>query len=261
MILKGRGVFKGVAEGVCIKDDSPVSFLGGVDATTGVVADPSSAISGESIAGKIFAFPNGKGSTVGSYSIYQLKCAGAAPSAIINTKAEAIVAAGAVISDIPMIDGVEMDILRTGDILVVDGEKGQVEIKGIKKIPVVTSILRHEGKVLVLKRSESAPSFKGKWSGLSGIIEEGEAPMEAAIREIGEEAGLAPDRIRFVKDARPLYVRRENIIWEVCPMLFEAFDEHVSLNSENTDHKWVLPEQVQELNAVDKLPELIRAIV
>ncbi|MDL5502763.1 MAG: DUF126 domain-containing protein, partial [Candidatus Methanoperedens sp.] len=62
---------------------------------------------GLSIKGKVLVFPGGKGSTVGSYSIYQLKKNGAAPTAMINIRTEPIVAVGAIISDIPLVDNVE----------------------------------------------------------------------------------------------------------------------------------------------------------
>jgi len=128
MILSGRKISKGVAEGEVLKSTSPISFLGGVDPKTGVIMDKNSNACGKSIKGKIFVFPMGKGSTVGSYVIYQLKKNGVAPLAIINKEAETIVSVGAIISDIPMVDKVEIDNIEEGKNVKVNGGKGTVEL-------------------------------------------------------------------------------------------------------------------------------------
>ena len=128
MILNGRKISKGTAEGEVFKSTYPISFLGGFDPKTGVVMDKNSNAFGKSIKDKIFVFPMGKGSTVGSYVIYQLKKNGAAPLAIINKEAETIVSVGAIISDIPMVDKVEIDSIEEGKKIRVNGDKGIVEI-------------------------------------------------------------------------------------------------------------------------------------
>ena len=128
MILSGRKISKGLAEGEVLKSTSPISFLGGIDPKTGVVMDKNSNAFGKSVKDKIFVFPMGKGSTVGSYVIYQLKKNGTAPLAIINKEAETIVSVGAIISDIPMIDKIEIDNIEEGKTVKVDGDKGTVEL-------------------------------------------------------------------------------------------------------------------------------------
>ena len=70
----------------------------------------------------------GKGSTVGSYVIYQLKKNGVAPLAIINKEAETIVSVGAIISDIPMVDKIDIDSFKEGELVKVNGDKGTVEV-------------------------------------------------------------------------------------------------------------------------------------
>ena len=73
-----------------------------------------------------WCFPTGKGSTVGSYVLYQLAAAGLAPVAIINAESEPIVAVGAIIGDIPMVDRVPIETIRTGDRVRVDGDRVMV---------------------------------------------------------------------------------------------------------------------------------------
>jgi uncharacterized protein len=129
--LKAHIVSRGRAEGDALVTSQPLSFLGSIDPKTGVVIEKGHELAGKSIKGKVLVFPSGKGSTVGSYVIYQLKKSGAAPSAMINVKTEPIVAVGAIISGIPLVDRVEKDPvtnIKNGDKVLVDAIVGSVEI-------------------------------------------------------------------------------------------------------------------------------------
>lgn len=109
----------------------PISFLGSIDPKTGVVVEENHILAGKSIKGKVLVFPHGKGSTVGSYVMYQLKKNGAAPAAIINLETEPIVAVGAIISEIPLVDMLEKspyEFLKDGDLVLVNGNSGCVEL-------------------------------------------------------------------------------------------------------------------------------------
>ncbi len=131
MLLKGRSVSRGKAAGLALVSKDPISFLGGVDPKTGTVIEKGHSLYGKSVKGTVLVFPGGKGSTVGSYVIYQLMKNGAAPAAIINRRSEPIVAVGAIISGIPMVDSLERDPLETikdGDAVTVDGTAGTVEV-------------------------------------------------------------------------------------------------------------------------------------
>ncbi|WP_297067847.1 DUF126 domain-containing protein [Thermococcus sp.] len=128
MRLKGRKIVGGKARGELIVSQKPLSFLGGVNPETGVVTDAESDIKGKSIAGKILAFPRGKGSTVGSYVIYALRKNGKAPKAMVVGEAETIVATGAIIAGIPMVDGIDVSKLKSGAVAEVNGDSGEVEI-------------------------------------------------------------------------------------------------------------------------------------
>jgi len=126
--LTGRVIKAGRAEGVALVSPEPIGFFGMVDAETGVVVEKGHPLEGESVAGRVLVFPTGKGSTVGSYSLYRLAKAGRAPAAIVNAESEPIVAVGAIIGDIPMVDRVDIEQIHTGDLVSVDGE--QVTVSG-----------------------------------------------------------------------------------------------------------------------------------
>jgi len=122
-VLTGRVIKAGRAEGVALVSSEPISFFGLVDAETGTVIEKGHPLEGQSVAGRVLVFPTGKGSTVGSYSLYRLAKAGRAPAAIINAQSETIVAVGAIISDIPMVDQVDIGQIHTGDIVSVEDER------------------------------------------------------------------------------------------------------------------------------------------
>ncbi len=131
MKLKAHIVSRGKAQGEALVTSQPISFLGSIDTKTGNVVEKGHELAGKSVKGKVLVFPGGKGSTVGSYAIYQLRKNGAAPCAMINIKAEPIVAVGAIISDIPLVDRVEKNplaMIKTGDKVLVDAIVGSVEI-------------------------------------------------------------------------------------------------------------------------------------
>ena len=130
MILRGRRVMGGFAEGEALVSVDPVSFYGGVDPKTGCVTEPGHCCCGEKISGKIFVFPTGKGSTVGSYVIYRMKKLNTAPAAVVNVETEAIIATGCVISDIPLVDKLDsnpLESIRTGMRVRVKADEGIVE--------------------------------------------------------------------------------------------------------------------------------------
>lgn len=132
MKIKCRTISRGVAEGEVLLTNDAISFLGNVEPETGEVVEPQHQLYGQSIAGKVLVFPHGKGSTVGSYVIYQLFKNGVAPAAMINLESEPIVAVGAIISEVPLVDRLEKDpykILKNGDMVVVNSTEAFVELR------------------------------------------------------------------------------------------------------------------------------------
>ena len=124
--MQGRVIKSGKAAGRSLVSPEPIGFLGGVDPDTGVVVEPNHPLNGQSVAGRVLVFPTGKGSTVGSYTILRLARNGVAPAAMLNAQSEAIVAVGAIIADIPMVDQLAIQFISDGDWVVVDGDAVEV---------------------------------------------------------------------------------------------------------------------------------------
>lgn len=131
-ILHGRKIFGGQAAGQALVSRMNISFFGGVDPDSGLVIEKGHDLEGQSVAGKILVFPSGKGSTVGSYTLYRLKLNGKAPAAIINAACETITAVGCIIAEIPCIDQIAVDCLSTGMELIVDSDLGIIQVESEK---------------------------------------------------------------------------------------------------------------------------------
>jgi uncharacterized protein len=126
--LQGRLIHPGRARGQALVSTEPLSLLGGIDPETGRVSDPRNPLAGADVSARVLVFPTGKGSTVGSYVLYQLARNGHAPAALVNARCEAIVAVGAIISNIPTVDQVDISQI-TPDAWVRIEEGGRVVVE------------------------------------------------------------------------------------------------------------------------------------
>lgn len=130
-ILTGRKIVTGKASGQAIVTREAISFNGGVDNMTGIVTEPGHELEGQNISGKVLVFSTGKGSTGGSYKIYDMVSRGTAPVAFIQATPEAITTIGAIIGNIPVVSGFEQDptiAILSGDFIELDADAGTVSI-------------------------------------------------------------------------------------------------------------------------------------
>lgn len=128
MKLEGRRIYKGTVEAEAIVTKDGISFYGGVDPETGKIVEVGHELEGKSITGKVLVFPTGKGSTVGSYTMYRLKKNNMAPAAIVNKQIDTIIAVGCIISEIPCVDKIDIGNIKSGQKLYVNGSEGTIEI-------------------------------------------------------------------------------------------------------------------------------------
>ena len=93
----------GKVEGIVLKSNDPINFLGTVDKKTGIISDKEHTLFDKSIKNTILVFPSGIGSSVGAYTIYSIKSNDTAPLAMICKKADLTVATGCALANIPLI--------------------------------------------------------------------------------------------------------------------------------------------------------------
>ena len=125
---------------------------------------------------------------------------------------------------------------------------------------IVTSFIKYNDQILILKRSEKVRSMKGLWSGISGIIENNENPIDRAKIEIFEEVGIKEKEIRLVKKLEKMRIQSQqykNHEWEIFPFLFETNNENVELNWENSKFKWITPKELKNYQTVPSLEKIL----
>ena len=125
---------------------------------------------------------------------------------------------------------------------------------------IVTSFIKHNDQILILKRSEKVRSMKGLWSGVSGIIENNENPIDRAKIEIFEEVGIKEKEIKLVKKLEKMKISSQqykNHEWEIFPFLFETKNENIELNWENSEFKWILPKELKNYQTVPSLEKIL----
>ncbi len=131
VVIKGSGVGREVVKGPALVTKEPISFNNGVDPTTGIVIEVGHELKGQSVTGKVLVFPVGKGSTGGSYVLYDLADRGLAPAAIVNSRGDTVIVTGCVMGKIPLIHKCDKDpveAIATGDMVEVDPKAGIIKV-------------------------------------------------------------------------------------------------------------------------------------
>jgi uncharacterized protein len=131
VVLRGRGLVGGVAEGEALVTREAISGWGGVEPRQGRVIESRHELVGESFAGKVLVFPTAKGSSGWSGMFHMARLMGSAPAAMVFTTMNTKIALGVVVSHVPAVtdlDGDPFTAIRTGDRVRVDAERGEVVV-------------------------------------------------------------------------------------------------------------------------------------
>jgi len=129
----------------------------------------------------------------------------------------------------------------------------------MKRREVVTAFLCNRGEILLVRRSNKVGSYQGRWSAISGYLED-PTPLEQAQREIREETGLTDADVHLVCAGQPIEAQdpKLDVSWVVHPFLYEIDNrEAVGLDWENSELRWIKPEQIEQFPTVPKLSEAL----
>ena len=129
---------------------------------------------------------------------------------------------------------------------------------------IVTSFIKDNEKLLILKRSNKVKTMKGLWAGVSGIIENDEEPLKRAKIEIFEEAGITEEEIKLIKAVKEMKVNSpqyENHEWEIFPFLFETKNPTIKLNWENSEFKWINVDELENYETVPNLQKVLLSLL
>lgn len=162
---------------------------------------------------------------------------------------------------VPGVGGVDLDLLRDGEDVTVDGPRAAIELPGVGATEVITAFLqRPDGRILLLKRSDRVGSFQGRWAAVSGFLED-PTPLGQAYREIEEETGIGRSQVDLESSARPIYAREGDRIYVVHPFRFLLpTPVEIHLDWEHAEYEWVDPAEIARRITVPKLGEAWRKV-
>jgi predicted aconitase with swiveling domain len=131
IVLRGRKVVGGTAEGEALVTRERISGWGGIDPRTGTIIETRHELRGKSFAGKVLVFPGAKGSSGWSNQFHLARLCGAAPAAMLFNEMTTKIALGAVVTHAPAMTDFDQDplaVIATGDWVRVDADNGVVEV-------------------------------------------------------------------------------------------------------------------------------------
>jgi hypothetical protein len=132
LVLQGRKVVGGYAEGEALVTTDTISGWGGINPMTGTVIETRHQLRGVSFKDKVLVFPGAKGSSGWSAAFHVTRLTGTAPLAMVFNEMTTKIALGAVVMRVPAVTDLDRDpleLIETGDWVIVDGDRGRVEIR------------------------------------------------------------------------------------------------------------------------------------
>jgi predicted aconitase with swiveling domain len=132
IVLRGRKVVGGTAAGEALVTRETISGWGGVNPMQGTIIETRHELRGQSFKDKVLVFPGAKGSSGWSVVFHTARLAGTAPKALVFNEMTTKVALGAVVMRAPAVTDLDRDpleVIETGDWVVVNGDEGTVEVR------------------------------------------------------------------------------------------------------------------------------------
>ncbi len=130
---------------------------------------------------------------------------------------------------------------------------------------IVTSFIKNDDMILILKRSDKVKSMKCLWAGVSGMIEKNDVtPLDRAKIEIFEETGIDEKEIELLRSIEQIKIESaqyKNHEWNIFPFLFKANNPEIKLNWENSDFDWIKPNEIKNYKTVPELEKILFSLL
>lgn len=109
----------------------------------------------------------------------------------------------------------------------------------------IKGLVLHNGKALILQRSDHDEHGAGTWECVGGGLEFGEDVEQSLIREVHEEAGIhiGIDKILYATTFQTNSTRQVVILKYLC----NCQTDKVILSEEHKDFRWVSKEEAKQL--------------
>ena len=107
--------------------------------------------------------------------------------------------------------------------------------------------IKQDGKTLMVHRNKKPNDIhEGKWNGLGGKFEPGEAPEECVIREVREESGLEMRKPHL--HGLLIFTNFKGNDWYVFVFTAREFSGELTASSPEGRLEWVEDDKLTELN-------------
>ena len=131
---------------------------------------------------------------------------------------------------------------------------------------VVTCLLKNNGKILLLKRSDKVRTYRGLWGGVAGYVDEHETPYEAALKEIRQEVGIGEDEVSLLLEGESVsFCDRYDGVrydWVVHPFVFGVkHEENIRIDWEHSEFRWIVPSDIDRYDTVPHLKEIVKKLL
>jgi ADP-ribose pyrophosphatase YjhB (NUDIX family) len=135
---------------------------------------------------------------------------------------------------------------------------GRIDYHSSKEAPVISVFIKHENKILLLKRSGKVSNYRGLWNALGGFLDELKPIKEKVLEEVKEETGIEEEEVREIKFGERKVVKdlKINKTWILFPVVVELKNKpEIKLDWESSDYKWISFEEIDNYDTVYKLKE------
>ena len=143
-VLNGRSYVRGKAKGPALVSRMPVNFTASLSSPINIIPgrrsemrDRHHDLFGKRVKDKVLVFPAAIGSTFTGMVLFDRMHEGVAPCALVVQKADSLMVSGAILAHVWFNKGVPVveyssdvlfDKIRTGDIVEVDGNTGELKV-------------------------------------------------------------------------------------------------------------------------------------
>lgn len=141
--------------------------------------------------------------------------------------------------------------------------KGQTDYSHVSRAPVINCIVRHKGKILLVKRGASVSFYPGYWHCISGFLDDKKSVKEKAVEELREETGIEERQITsliegpVVEYEAPQYQKT----WVVHPVLVDVSTDKVTLDWEAEEYRWIAPERAKDFSLLPGFGRLLELLI
>jgi len=130
---------------------------------------------------------------------------------------------------------------------------GRIDYSTFNIAPVITVFVKHEDKILLLKRSDKVRVYQGKWNTVAGYLDELKPIRKKVLEEIQEELGISKENIMSLHIGKYYKFADAEIgkTWLVNPVSVELKKKpDIKIDWEHTEYKWINPAELKKFNVV-----------